>query len=298
MVTFYELFFLVASIILSLSGCSRCSQEQRVPPKKPTGNEQIAALVPASQNRINQDYEIRFYTLNIGSPDSGYDAYEVLHKGKRVCFDKDGRFSVRTSDNKDYSPKQGESITVKDITGDGIPDLIISMWSGGAHCCYSTYIFSLGEQFNKIDEIEGYHDVFDFKDFNGDGIYELVGRDWVFAYWRVPFASSPAPLVILEYKNGKYVLAHAFMKKAPPEDIEKEIYLTKSEFDGEVPARLWSNMLDLIYTGNGQFALDFFNKAWPENRKGKEEFMQSFKEQLAASKYWSEIKIMNGWDAQ
>ena len=31
----------------------------------------------------------------------------------------------------------------RDITGDGLADLIVTDWSGGAHCCYSTSAYSL-----------------------------------------------------------------------------------------------------------------------------------------------------------
>lgn len=63
-----------------------------------------------------------------------------------------------------------------------------------------------------------------------------------------------------------------------------------------VPPVLWGYMLDLIYTGNGNLAFDFFDKAWPDWKKAKKEFLDAFKKQLSRSPYWYGIKVMNGWE--
>jgi len=54
--------------------------------------------------------------------------------------------------------KQGESfggqdnrlIKCADLTGDGIVDLVVQEWSGGAYCCYKYDIYSLGREFKHI----------------------------------------------------------------------------------------------------------------------------------------------------
>ncbi|HEY9713959.1 MAG TPA: hypothetical protein V6C72_10845, partial [Chroococcales cyanobacterium] len=37
-----------------------------------------------------------------------------------------------------------------DLTGDGIHDLVIRLWTGGAHCCYTYDIYSLDAKFKHI----------------------------------------------------------------------------------------------------------------------------------------------------
>jgi hypothetical protein len=37
-----------------------------------------------------------------------------------------------------------------DKTGDGTPDLAVSYYSGGAHCCFSMYFYELGDEVKPI----------------------------------------------------------------------------------------------------------------------------------------------------
>ena len=45
-------------------------------------------------------------------------------------------------------------LTGTDINGDGFPDLVVSAWSGGAHCCYSTAVYSVGQDVKPILVLE------------------------------------------------------------------------------------------------------------------------------------------------
>lgn len=313
----YLLFPLLVLCAIQFSfGCNQAPVGKQAKAKKAGANiEETGAnvLKLSSENSITSEYSFRFYTSEIGNIEAGYGAFEILHKGERVYYEAGRRYSVKTAENDDYAPVSGESLKIKDITGDGIPELIIGVWSGGAHCCFSTIIFSLGEEFKKIAEIDGGDTSFDFKNFEGDGIYELVGRDWTFAYWKTSFVNSPAPQIILRYMNGKYIIASDLMRKQSPsqKEIEANLAEIKEKFarpggsirpdpteslDDEVPPELWGDMLDLIYTGNGKTAIDFFNKAWPDHKKGKEEFLAAFKMQLSKSKYWQEIKVFSRWE--
>ena len=296
---------LLLVILLSLGCHQNPAQQPKKAKKAGTNTEAVSdnALQLSSENTITSEYALRFYSVAMGNMETGYDAFEIVHKGEKAYFESGRRYSLKTVENADYVPQTGESIETKDITGDGIPELIMGVWSGGAHCCFSIILFSLGEELKKIAVIEGVDSSFEFKDFEGDGIYELVGRDWTFAYWETSFANSPAPQVVLRYQHGKYVLATNVMKKQPPDkkELEAKIVGLRDKFanvralDDEAPSELWEYMLDLIYTGNGKIALNVFNKAWPEHKEGKEEFLTAFKTQLAKSSYWQEIKVFNKW---
>jgi hypothetical protein len=305
----YRRLYLILLLIFLIQfalGCHKTPVKQPKKTKKVVPSAEAGganAFTLAGENPIANEYVLRFYSLATNSREGGYDAFEILHKEKRVYYEADRRYSIKTVENTDYVPKPGERIETKDITGNGIPELIIGVWSGGAHCCFSVIIFSLGEELKKIAEIEGGDSSLEFKDFDGDGIYEVVGRDWTFAYWETSFANSPAPQIVLRYLHGKYVLATDLMKKNLPgkKEIEAKIeeishaFAKSAAFDDEVPPELWQYMLNLIYSGNGKIALTFFDKAWPEQREGKEEFLAAFKAQLAKSSYWPEIKTFNKW---
>lgn len=207
--------------------------------------------------KINNEYTLRLYSLGIGSVEAGYDSFEILKEGRTVYSQTGGRYlPMSVENNKVVEVGSKEAVHVKDITGDGIPDLIISEWEGGAHCCFNIHIFSLGQEFKRIAEIRGGHSAFEFKDLDGDGVYELLGRDWTFPYWETVFSSSPAPEIILRYKDGRYVLAIDLMKKSPPshEDLEKRLKQMRNEFGGSEVAPSqnpkWSyNLVFPLYYG-------------------------------------------------
>jgi hypothetical protein len=237
-------------------------------------------VVRDGEQVYSEDSEIGYYIFNTGQPKNEYDDSIKL-------------------------PLPGQ-----DVTGDGIPDLVVERWSGGAHCCCRVSIFSIGPEFKKIadigedgafDDVGGENSGYLFKDLNGDGVPELVGNDWTFAYWWTSFSQSPAPRFILRYDGTKYVLATDLMIGQPPKqsEIDERIRaLRQSDLWAEdrVPPELWGVMLDLIYAGRGDAAWAIFHKNWHGSAALKEEFVREFKKQLAESTLWPDIKAMNHWE--
>ena len=155
----------------------------------------------------------------------------------------------------------------------------------------------------------------------GPGL-ELEAWDSNFAYWGSSWAESPRPRIVLRFKDGRYRLAGDLMRKPPPEpsDLEKaaaavresdrwfisqpahpwyrlpgmreRLWLGSWKRVG-VPIDLWREMLDLIYTGNDDAALEFLNMAWKPGYPGKRARLNEFRSQLAKSPYWPEIREMN-----
>jgi hypothetical protein len=44
-----------------------------------------------------------------------------------------------------------------DITGRGVPNLVVSEYAGGAHCCLSFHIFEIGKEFREIAVLDAGH---------------------------------------------------------------------------------------------------------------------------------------------
>ncbi|MCF7897753.1 MAG: hypothetical protein K9L87_03280 [Candidatus Omnitrophica bacterium] len=262
-----------------------------------------------SEENLREEYIIGDYTVKIYRDyPTGEGLLHIFKDDELVYSEKNWKFRIG------HVYKQLDEISSieigQDITGDGESDLIVSHWSGGAHCCYSFYVFSLGEKFRFIDKIEAKDsDLAKFKDINNDGIFEFAAADWNFAYWHECFAGSPAPRVILSYIDGKYKLAMDLMKKPlPSPKKEKAIieaiqtsdrWLSKGDFwckelETCPPSDTWGYMLELIYTGHPEEAWNFYDKIWLEDKPGKEEFLAEFKEVLAESPYWDSLKNIQG----
>ena len=230
---------------------------------------------------------------------------KIIQNGKTV-FKQHGykfRIGLELSDNEFKrmgSNASNKLIAIgKDITGKGEPNLVVTHWSGGAHCCSTFDVFEIGKEFKKIATLDAYDsDDAHFEDIRGDKKLVFVANDWTFAYWNTCFAESPAPKIILEFKDDKYVLANDLMYKPSPTQKAlnnriKIIQKSDTWKDGKAPVELWEYMLDLIYSGNTKVAWQFFDKAWLPGVAGKKEFMKSFQAQLKKSSYWTQIKEMN-----
>ena len=242
-----------------------------------------------------QDYVVKTYS----DLDTGIGRFALYRKEKLIYQKKNHHFYIGLVDRED---KAGNELVAmgRDLTGKGIPNLLISEWSGGVHCCFSFHLFEIGKKFRKIAEIKaGDSDLAGFKDLDKDKRLEFIGNDWTFAYWHTSFAQSPAPQIILRFQNDQYILAMDLMRKPVPTALEidskiHEIRKSESWREKEPPVDLWTWMLELIYSGHAKLAWDVFDKSWPEKVAGKNKFLSEFHLRLSKSLYWPQIKKMNG----
>lgn len=184
----------------------------------------------------------------------------------------------------------------------GEPCLVVEHWSGGAHCCYTLHVFSLGRYVDLVDSIALQHGGWHFDDLDGDGSAELVCHDWTFAYWRASFAASPAPRMILR-KGGDgfgFLPAPSLMSAPAPADshlaaraehVQTHLRAAKQPIGNldAVAADLWGTMLDLAYSGNAPLAVRHFDRCWPDEVPGKREFLADYRDMLSRSPYWPAI---------
>ncbi len=242
------------------------------------------------------DYDVRIYC----DGDSGEGSVEILRGEKRLWGETGWWYDIgrcRTAD-------ADASVTLldRDITGDGRPNLVIFEWTGGAHCCFYFQVFDIGESFRKLATIDAGHGGC-FEDLDGDADLEFVTADWSYAYFWTDFASSPAPTVVLRYRDGSYRLAGDAMVAPPParSELEEMAREYRARYTGEKgrmmsyqeAGLLWEPMLRLIYTGNLPLAREYFDLAWPPTRNGRAEASQGFWAKVADSPYWPEVSQLS-----
>lgn len=113
------------------------------------------------------------------------------------------------------APEQLAALQISDLTGqdinrDGHPDVIVSDWSGGAHCCFTTTVFSVGTEVKEVLSLgTGHCGPGEFKDLDDDGVLEFITCDDRWAYTYCTFADSPFPRVVYAYNalRGDYAAA-------------------------------------------------------------------------------------------
>jgi hypothetical protein len=102
-----------------------------------------------------------------------------------------------------------ESITVTDLDGDGEPEVLLDLYTGGAHCCVVTQVFAL-EGSPATTVLPSYarveHNFLDpgytLRDLNGDGVPEFKSADGRFNYALSSYVGSGVPVQIFRFQHG------------------------------------------------------------------------------------------------
>jgi hypothetical protein len=99
------------------------------------------------------------------------------------------------------------SVQVVDVEHTGEPDVVLDLYSGGAHCCTVLQIFSFDPAANTYVGTErefGDPDV-RVADLRRDGRFELLTADDSFAYRFTDYAASGLPIQIFTFAGGRFI---------------------------------------------------------------------------------------------
>jgi hypothetical protein len=185
------------------------------------------------------------------SPAGMCDCVTVIYQGVRqvMTFGRPGTMTAFTASD----------LSGTDINADGFPDLVVSAWSGGAHCCYSSGVYSVGESVKAILVLEtGNCGPGELEDLDGNGTREFITCDDQWAYAYCSFADSPLPRVIYSYdpSRGMYVVdtprfAGRYRDQLAEALDEAQTWLSESggRDQGLDKCRLLRPVLGLMYSG-------------------------------------------------
>lgn len=173
-----------------------------------------------------------------------------------------------------------DPITGKDVNGDGDADAVPVSFSGGAHCCWTYYIVSLGKNPGLIAKFEN-RSTASFKDLNGDGKVEILIRDGSFDDgFRLNHAFSPFPLLIVRLRRTKFEDVGSKFWPVYEKEIRKERSKVKdkslrefrrsnpNEFHDSLAYReteysVLAIVLDYLYSGRAVEARRVLSELWP-----------------------------------
>ena len=187
-----------------------------------------------------------------------------------------------------------DPLTGRDINGDGFPDIVVTRWSGGAHCCYGTTVYSAGSDVRTVLSLEtGNCGSGTFADLDGDGVLEFSTCDdrWSDAY--CVFALAPFPTVVFAYNTGQreYQLATPRFAGALQRLIDGELDEARKLLaeDGGKDAgadkcRVLQPALDLMYSGRLDEGVELIRRLYPGG--DLDTFVQDVTRQTRASPLW------------
>lgn len=149
-------------------------------------------------------------------------------------------------------------LTGSDLNADGYPDVVVETYSGGAHCCFGTQVFSLRPTtvaliLQKPESNAGGT----FEDLNADGVSEFVTYDDSFAYQYCPYAAGVVVKAIMVYDPGqdRYIPGNPRFSEQYADEIATNQQRALSapgefgEWDGTNICATLPLVLDYLYIG-------------------------------------------------
>lgn len=241
------------------------------------------------------------YDFKYHEDKEGNTSFDVLCDNRVIVFSA-GRYHLAdfwliNFDGKAFKVDKDTRITPRDINSDHIPDLIVGEYSGGASCCYSYKVLSLGRKFHEISAVDWALEDAEFVDINKDGKLEIITRDYTLSRDEGGWTGYPSPRVVLEYKNGKYEFSPTLMKNLSlrnSANIEKDKRDIESNRD--IPQGVKNYIVTLIYYGRGEKAWKYLDEICPGVlSEEKQLFENELLLSLMSSPHWEGILKANGW---
>jgi subtilisin-like proprotein convertase family protein len=138
-----------------------------------------------------------------------HDVYRGLRlrisRGGTTLFDAAPK-RVHPYDGPDFG-QGGGALRVRDLDGDGEPEVLVDFFSGGAHCCYYTDVYRYVAHSRTYRPTIGWWGDLGFKlvDLGLDGRPKFRTGDDRFAYAFTSYAASAFPIKILRFDHGPFV---------------------------------------------------------------------------------------------
>lgn len=161
--------------------------------------------------------------------------------------------------------RSATSLLVRDLDGDREPEVIVDLYTGGAHCCFFSYVYRYrGGGYLRTRHFWG-NAGYRLVDLDRDGRLELETGDERFPYVFTAYADSVDPLQVLQYRAGRFVDA----TRSFPREVERHAdrlwrdYLrVRLEPDADVRGLLAAYVADLYLVGRGDEGWERLLSAW------------------------------------
>ncbi|MEM9999506.1 MAG: hypothetical protein AAF940_01380 [Pseudomonadota bacterium] len=139
-------------------------------------------------------------TLAMSAPDDGI-------RDATITIEEDGAPVFQTERGDLFSLFFGPMVRVVEMDPrNAVPEIFISTYSGGAHCCNEVQIITKDAGIWRevsVGAFDGDPEALYPRDLNGDGMAEIKTYDNRFLYTFASYAGSSAPIRILGLKDGQ-----------------------------------------------------------------------------------------------
>lgn len=157
-----------------------------------------------------------------------------------------------------------EFLIVRDIDGDGEPEVLVELFTGGAHCCSILRLYRWDQAAGTYTSIKyNWGDPgFRLRDVEGDGKVEFVSADPRFAFAFTSFAESRFPIQVYEFADGDFndvTARYPALIRADARKHWREVRVFERE-QLEIKGALAAYLADKLRLGQGR-------QAWRQVRR-------------------------------
>lgn len=197
----------------------------------------------------------------------GFDVYYVrlvVERDQQRVYDKRVQpFSAMVRINKPFGLAfSSDTIDVRDLDGDGEPEILLDFWTDGAHCCVWTRIYRWDESAaTYTSRVRWWGDVgYELADLGGEESF--VSADDRFAYAFSSYAGSGFPIQIWALRSGRLVDVTGSHRPLIARDADQmwRYYVGAKKAHGEMAGLLAAWAADECRLRRGQAALTWLRK--------------------------------------
>lgn len=101
-----------------------------------------------------------------------------------------------------------DELKLLELSGKGAPELFVSAWDGGAHCCFKGFVFTRDGGLRNLLILDlGNGHVMEFKDLNSDGRPEIIASNDVLSTLGLdlPYSVVPWMNMVIGWDGNQYV---------------------------------------------------------------------------------------------
>jgi hypothetical protein len=183
-----------------------------------------------------------------------------------------------------------------DVNGNGVPDVVVYGWSGGAHCCFTLWVLELGKSVTEIAKVDGGNHAPGLANLDGDAAIEVMAIDDVFADWPDSFGGSPFPRVVLDWgASGLSPSCELTFEPLAPESLQASIARLREnpgwkEGSIEAYSALMSEVVGLFYRGHDREAIELFHAVRPAEDELGLRLLLELGGLMERSAYWRALR--------
>lgn len=262
-----------------------------------------ACFASSAEAEKREERRLGSYLIEIfGQPDPTANTKQVLQisrNGEILATIEDYGLAIdrqSIGDSQFLAPKFGEN-----VTGNGIPNLVVVAFNGNVGGQVKLHIFELGREFRKVFELDDYVD--EFKKLKNQSDWKIFLTDAAgLNVEKTP--TNPGKRVVLAFdpRTHRYEFSAAAMRRPAPstDQLKKIAKDIRSNPLWDDQASHWllvgNALLDLIYSGNGNHFDKLLDMVWNPKFEGKGDIgADMIGCYLPQSAWWPNLAALNGW---